>query len=391
MLLRSYILFGALLAVAGSAQAVDLMGEFGVDYRYFMKDSQYDGQLNHYRPEFMLEPELELAGDHGNFLKAKVFVRAGSSDDYRDHADIRELYFFYAGDLFDITIGVNKVFWGVTESRHLVDVVNQTDLVEDIGEEEKLGQPMVNVSLTQNWGTLSLYWLPVFRKRDFPDPESRLRSQPYTDSNSSSYENGRHNNSRDFAIRYSNTFGAMDVGAYLFQGYAREPSIKLSESADRLLPHYEAITQLGSDIQYTSGAWLWKLEVLVNENDIENYSSFVGGFEFTHFQINDTAADLGLLVEYLFSDRFIYSRDVYDDDIFVGARLAFNDTQDSSMLLGFISDIETGETAMKFESETRLGQSWTIEVNAWAFYDADQSLKSYADDDYVEIKLHFNY
>ena len=37
----------------------------------------------------------------------------------------------------------------MTESRHLVDIVNQLDFVEDIGfDREKLGQPMVKLNLS---------------------------------------------------------------------------------------------------------------------------------------------------------------------------------------------------------------------------------------------------
>ncbi|MDD7885073.1 hypothetical protein [Flavivirga sp. 57AJ16] len=37
----------------------------------------------------------------------------------------------------------------MTESNHLVDIINQTDAVETFDGEEKLGQPMVQLS----WGT----------------------------------------------------------------------------------------------------------------------------------------------------------------------------------------------------------------------------------------------
>ena len=40
---------------------------------------------------------------------------------------------------WSLSIGLGKVFWGVTEFNHLVDVINQTDLVEGIDGEAKLG------------------------------------------------------------------------------------------------------------------------------------------------------------------------------------------------------------------------------------------------------------
>ena len=78
-------------------------------------------------------------------------------------------------------VGINSVFWRVVESNHLVDILNQTDLIEDIDGEEKLGQPMISLSTQQDWGGLSLFVLPWFRERTFPSEEGRLRSQSGTD------------------------------------------------------------------------------------------------------------------------------------------------------------------------------------------------------------------
>ena len=59
-------------------------------------------------------------------------------------------------------VGVGKVFWGVTESRHLVDVVNQSDFVEDLDGEDKLCQPMLALTLKLVWGTFDLFVLLPF-------------------------------------------------------------------------------------------------------------------------------------------------------------------------------------------------------------------------------------
>jgi hypothetical protein len=59
-------------------------------------------------------------------------IRGDQEDPERSHGDIRELFWSYDARQWDITVGINKVFWGVTESRHLVDAINQTDYVEDI-------------------------------------------------------------------------------------------------------------------------------------------------------------------------------------------------------------------------------------------------------------------
>ena len=67
------------------------------------------------------------------------------------------------------------VFWGVAESVHLVDIVNQADFKEDIDGEQKLGQPMAMFTLEDDQASLSLFALFGFRPRAFPEEQGRFR------------------------------------------------------------------------------------------------------------------------------------------------------------------------------------------------------------------------
>ena len=63
-------------------------------------------------------------------------ARLDSADSSRSHFDLRELNYLWLGDAGELSVGIGKVFWGVAEFVHLVDIINQTDLVENIDEEE---------------------------------------------------------------------------------------------------------------------------------------------------------------------------------------------------------------------------------------------------------------
>ena len=97
----------------------------------------------------------------------QLFVREDSMDDERSHADIRELSWLYYSDDWELRLGISKVFWGVAESQHLVDIINQTDAVENVDGEDKLGQPMINLTLIRDWGNVDLFVLPYLRERTF--------------------------------------------------------------------------------------------------------------------------------------------------------------------------------------------------------------------------------
>jgi hypothetical protein len=181
-----------------------------------------------------------------------------------------------------------------------------------------------------------------------------------------------------------------DLGIYYFYGTGREPSFIGNGDGTRLLPVYSIINQVGTDIQWTHEAWLWKFEGIVREGQGETFGALVAGFEYTFYQIAETALDLGILAEYLHDGRDETAPPVlFDDDIFLGARLAFNDTADTAVLGGIIFDPSTTEKFFSLEAERRLTDHITTELEIRVFSDepADRLLSSFSRDDYIQLTM----
>ncbi|NIT13505.1 MAG: hypothetical protein GTN99_04455, partial [Candidatus Dadabacteria bacterium] len=255
----------------------------------------------------MIEPEVLYETDKGNDLFEFVpFFRFDLDDDNRTHFDIRELNWFHQSDKWSILIGADIVFWGVTESRHLVNIINQNDQVEDIDEEDKLGQPMINFNYDTGYGTLEFFYLPFFRERTFPDDDARLRGPFPIDDNNEAYESDAKEFHPDFAFRWFNTLGDFDIGAAFFRGTSREPRLipRLNQNGTVILdPFYDIIDQESLDVQWTRDAWLIKFEGITRGGQGDRFVATVAGFEYTVFQIFGSAADLGILSEYLYDGR----------------------------------------------------------------------------------------
>lgn len=112
---------------------------------------------------------------------------------------------------------MKKVFWRVTESRHLVDIVNHSDNLEDIDLEDKLGQPMPLIGTERDWGDIEFFILPYFREREFAGSDGRLRTGLLV-TGDPLYESGAEENNVDLALRYSGFVGGWDMGASSFYG-----------------------------------------------------------------------------------------------------------------------------------------------------------------------------
>ena len=386
-----------LAATSGTARAGewDITGFVGADARVFWQDARFAAQDDDVNVAAVFQPEAYWRSDDGKHRVSFVgFVRADSQDSERSHADIRQAYWSFDGRGWDISVGINKVFWGVAESRHLVDVINQTDLVEDIDQEDKLGQPMVNVNLQRDFGRFEFFVLPGFRERTFAGADGRLRPALPVDDGGALYESGDEENHIDFAFRYSHYVGDLDIGVHLFDGTSREPGFLLAASGDRLLPFYEQMTQVGIDLQYTREAWLWKLEAIARNADSDDFAAVVGGFEYSFYGIRGSGADLGVLLEYSYDERSANAPPVnQDDDLFAGMRLALNDAQDTSVLAGVTVDLDTDELFFNVEAERRFGDSLFAELRVRAFSNSTPGDAGYdfANDDYVQLSLNWYY
>jgi hypothetical protein len=394
---KLFLLTSIFLLIAFSTHAGEWSGSAGLEFRGFTQTAQETRQDHATNLSFVFESEYYLEWDNGDQSIAFVpFARLDENDNERTHFDIRELTYLKAAENWELRLGVRKVFWGVTEFQHLVDIINQTDLVENIDTEDKLGQPMINLALIQNWGTVDLFVMPYFRKRNFPGTSGRLRTIPYIDKDRTQFESAAKEKRIDLAARYSHYFGDWDVGLSHFYGTSRDPRLLLSTDNNGnsfFIPFYDIINQTSLDLQATKGNMLWKLETLHRSGQTTTYNAIAAGFEYTFVGIMDTAIDLGLLSEYHYDDRGKTSISIFDDDIALGARLAFNDAQSSEALFGLVWDRDTGGKFFDIEASRRIGQSWSLDLQGRFFFNQKASDPSiaFSKDDYIELLLNYNF
>lgn len=359
-------------------------------------------------------------------LDVRLFGRqAGGEEEARTHADVRELQYAHAQGAWEWRFGLGRVFWGVTESAHLVDIVNQDDGLEDIDGEDKLGQPLFGLSRRLGSGRAAVYLLPRFRERAF-GPLIRSLSPLPVATEEARFESAQGRQHVDWALRLTQRWGGLDVGLSAFHGTAREPRLLpcagqgtgrpgtetqancnleeafappelspveellldvadlLGVGPDReaeeqafideamadavLVPHYDQIEQLGLDLQWVQGAAAWKLEARAREQQGEWQYAAAAGVEYSLGVFWEGMIDLGLLLEYLYDDRPTgTSLNLFDDDLFVGMRLLGNDVAGTQALGGVVIDREDGGLFWSLELSRRLGGSARVALEGRAF------------------------
>tara|TARA_R110001592_G_scaffold52649_3_gene161234 strand:+ start:14503 stop:15720 length:1218 start_codon:yes stop_codon:yes gene_type:complete len=381
--------------LAVKAESVDVSAELGLESRYFFEQGLQNQER--FQPSIRGELEYQNAID-ANYFNFVLFGRFDSEDMERSHIDIREAYWTHVADNWEMKVGVSKVFWGVTESRHLVDVINQTDLVENVDGEDKLGQPMLKFAIEREWGNLDFFWLPYFRERTFPGKQGRLNALPFiVDVENTQYQSSAEQWHNDFALRYAVYIDDLDIAISHFSGTSRNPVFVDKNGFPTRAPIYNQIDQTGLELQYIFEEWLWKFEGITSSGEVQRYSAAVFGFEYTQVGILETSADLGWIVEYLFDDRrqqknleksALHS---FERDFFLGWRYAMNDIDSIQFLAGIIYDPKTEEMLYSLEFNQRLASDLklNIEVRSFQGAEASKQLKTFylRDEDYIQLEL----
>lgn len=378
------------LTLAGPGAAAQQAGTTGVvalDARVFLEAPPFGRQDRHGAGGSL---ELERRWRVGaNALSLKPHLRVDQTGQY---IDLREALWERDIGKLNVRAGFQKVFWGVMESNHLIDIINQTDQASDPDGEEKFGQPMVALGWSvEGLGRFELFHLPYFRERRLPGPRARLRPDPPPAQRGNLNPGGRWH--PDFAARWSTSSQLADVGMYVFRGLSREPDLTLlgpDTVAPVLQASYRPITQFGADVQLPSGSMMWKGEMLYRRGHGRPFSAFSVGGEYTWpFAVGD----LGLIVE--------WSRDYRDTTapmsyfskaLFAGVRYRMNNQHDSEVIVGHQIDRSNHLRFVSVEMSRRLGDNWKLQVEGKKFMLRDATISPLAvlqEESYLQAKLSY--
>ncbi len=373
-------------------------GAVGVWGRAYPDQPQWSGQRDDAvwpNVEGWLKAEYSWNGGNDRIN----FMPYGRKDFFgsRSLVDVKEGYFLHVGDGWNVLAGVNSVHWGVVESRHLVNIINQVDYAWDIDGDEVLGQPMANVNVTTPIGVLSLYGLFGFRPLHEPKLEDRLRSS-FVSTNRTILASDIDENV-NYAARFNTTFpvlsGSVDAAVSYFHGIGREPRYvmtppTLAMPVPQLASFYDQIDQGGLEVVATFDALQLKFEGIVRRELGETYAATVAGFEYTFFNVSNTGADIGLVAEHLSDDRSpLQPPTIYAHDVFAGARLTLNNSLNTHFLGGILynyKDLARYATA-KFSTRIQDDLNLALEGRYFIYAPQEDYLYTILHDSYVQARL----
>lgn len=383
-----------------SGVGLKVSGNISAEYRYFWDPALNSEQENSdlsvaAKPRFFWE-----LGNGNQSFTLEPFLRLDSVDTERTHADLREALYQTSSGQRTIRIGVGQVFWGVTETRHVVDIINQTDLVENPEQEDKLGEPLINATFyNDELGNLDLFYMPWFRERTFPGRKGRLRTTPRVINDNAIYTDEAENNHFNIAARWSHSINAWDIALSQFHGTSREPLFVPAQDGDEtvLLQRYDIIDQTGLELQFATDSALLKFEGYSRWGQGDQFFALDTGIEYTLGDVAGSGADIGLLAEYLYESRDLGRWDdalvfnSFSNAVMLGMRFALNDVAGSDGLASILFDRKSNAKLFKLEASRRLNEQLRINLQLFGFIDIPENDPAYTlrQDSFAKLELSY--
>lgn len=355
--------------------------------RFYAQAPEGEGEGN--VAALRLAPELMLRRGDARLLVAPE-VRWENHGSGRSIADFNELYFSVRAGETMIEAGITRLFWGVTESLPLENIINPPDLAADYTGKTTLGVALVRLARPVGFGQIEIILIPWDRDPRFPGVAGRPRTElPVL---------GRveHPDGQPPAGAVRVAFGgsAFDAHLYYFQGLDRQsvliPQFDGEGPPRSLRASRKAIQQWGGDLQVPIGNLLLKGDAIYRTGYSRGFGAAILGGEYTLNSIGGSAADLGLMLEYQYDDRpWDAPLSPMDQGVYAGIRVAFNDPASSQFKFGVLQATTSAAQVWQGDFSRRIAENWTVEgsVNVFVNAHAQPALYGFARDSYMEISL----
>lgn len=378
------------LVYSFNVQSMDINGFLGIDAVHFAKTDFTTDEI------YSVVGEVRSRGTISDNLRYEVrlYGQQGISEYTEGYFDPTIAKISWLEDSYQIDIGYDLVYWGVTEGINVINLVNQRDQIRDYFLKQGLGQLMVSASYFGDYITVDTYILPKFEELNFGGTQRPWGLGLPVDDSQTTYESSQGEYHTDYAARLSGMMDNLEYGLTYFNGTYRKPLYRIDESAQYLVPHYIQGSVVGLDAQYIMGSNIYKLELgYFKPNSFESYVSTAFGVERTLDSSLFGDGDSTVYIEYYYDSRQNDNTVTFQNDLFLSYKYSTYNAFEVETMIGSIVDTQYGGVIGTFEVAGKI----TNEIKAslkCLFFDAsdtEDSLFYSKNFDQISLGVHWYY
>jgi hypothetical protein len=228
---------------------------------------------------------------------------------------LRELFFQYGFDQFNITIGRQIVVWGKADTQVITDVVSPRDNTDFIFiklENARFGQFMLSSDIYTQWGNLFIFISPKPLTDREPDKGTQYyidipgMDQVITTEDKLTYAD------TEYGIRWKQNLGKIDLSlmaGYFFDNVYIYHSSDIDFIKKKLIfeKKYHSYEMIGMATSYVSGAYLFKIEAAF-KNRLSFQTADIEKLEIDAIQKD--IVDFGFGIDYNANGRYQISGEI---------------------------------------------------------------------------------
>lgn len=382
-----------LLSMADSALAdFEGRGEVGLETRVFKEDHLPITKDRAAAIFTRIDHKLTLESLPSWEMAVRGFARVDQQDRNRDIIAPEDLYLAYEhSELnFQVRAGFQMFNWTATEAFHPADVVNSRNLDSNVESPEKLGE--LGISATKSFETASIhaFFFPRYEEPILPNEHSRLGTGANI-SRARFVEWDGHQSKDNWGfqggLKFDLTWGEWDLSLQALHLMDRQHPLFMLDETARISPYYFKNYHYGLTSSFiVAEGLIHKLEFAYKDfpeksvtgltvsspllaSGIEvvgkgkDHAQLANGLEkgFLIFNAYDLTAILEHQV-YLGTNKTTRTGlGLFQNDMVVGSRFAFNDTMSKELLILGILDLErSGEWTANLQYSQRLNDFWSF-------------------------------
>ncbi|POB13766.1 hypothetical protein [Halobacteriovorax sp. DA5] len=388
-----YGLITGALTLSSLHTFADGRGEVSLNFRGYVEDATT--LLGEDQPNELafVKVALEDRGDWSGWeYNLSLIGRADEKYQDNSYVDFNEFNIGRSFGNWQASVGQHMFMWSRLEAYHVVDVINSRINDGNIERFEKLGETSVVLSHYTSIGTMKFIYMPYFKEAFYPDSKMRifdgLSPQKQNIVKGNTITNSDEDNQFDqFAVYYAHQFGDLDLTVFAIDHIDRTRPIFAAASVPDLLAgninaYYLDVVDYGTAATYFWGEQTFKFEYLYSDFNVDdsvsildytggqreifNYQLASIGHEYTYNYDNNWSS--GFYTEYqrvlgVGKDKRSQAQ-IFQNDLFIGHRLALNDAYSNEFMLGLYIDLErAGETLYYLSYERRLNNAWKMKLN----------------------------
>lgn len=377
---------GAVLSVCVSAETIfSSTYDIAVTARHFFNDSNRIDDVSLYSFSKGVELKTDASGSVSEFKwRLSVYASFDDKDEDRRYADFREATLTYDWHELSFTAGFTRMFWGVSESINVVNVINQADIRDNINGKEKMGQQHFSVQYNGDASELQVVYMPVFREQVFGLRPSFLL--PISDR--AKYEDGHKEGG--WAARFKQYGDQSEWAIGYFSGTRRIPNLVISSATQTVTMFHPQTTNILFDGIYLGDTFSPKLELKLGRELGKHFYSANIGIEYPVYPDMWNLNELTFVAEYLKDSRGLEAETIGQDDLFVGAKGVVGTQSEFRLLFGH--DLETSSHYFELSGQYRFNDYARLTFQAVGGIDVtknDRLLYPLENEKYTTIKIHY--